>query len=73
MYQFYQERDKTVAVKQEIVQEAVKAVPPVTVTGVAWVQGLTISDLVGYATLAYIVLQAAYLLWRWVRQIRRGK
>jgi hypothetical protein len=60
-------------VKHEIAQEIAKAAPPVTVTSWAWFHGLTISDLVGWATLAYIALQSAYLLWRWIRQIRRGK
>lgn len=61
------------AVKQEIAKEAINAAPPVTITGWAWFHGVSVSELVGWATLAYIVLQAAYLVWKWVRQIRRGK
>ena len=59
--------------KQDIAQEAAKAAPPVAVTGWAWVHGLTISDAVALATLAYIALQAGYLVWKWVREIRRGR
>lgn len=53
-----------------IANEGLKATPPVTVTAVAWMQGLTINEVVGYATLVYIVLQAGYLVWKWVREAR---
>lgn len=53
--------------KQDIVQEAVKAVPPVVVS--AW----TLNDTVMTATLAYIVLQALYLLWKWFKEWKRGR
>lgn len=59
--------------KQDLAQEAMKATPPVTVTGVAWLQGMTISDAVGYATLAYIAIQACYLLWKWYREAKGRK
>ena len=59
--------------KTEVTQEAWKAAPPVAVTGWAWVHGLTLSDAVAIATLAYIGLQAVYLLWKWIKEIRRGK
>lgn len=59
--------------KQEIVHEATKSSPAVMVTGWAWTQGLTLTDLVALATLAYIGLQAGYLVWKWVKEIRRGR
>ena len=59
--------------KQDIAQEAAKAAPPVAVTAWAWVNGLTISDAVGIATLAYIGLQSIYLLWKWFREWKRGR
>lgn len=33
---------------------------------------LTADRLVVWATLAYIILQAAYLLWRWRRDAKKG-
>ena len=59
--------------RQELAQEAMKATPPVAVTGWAWLHGLTISDFVGYATLAYIGLQAAYLVWKWWKEANRRR
>ena len=57
--------------KAAVAQESLKAAPPVTVTAVTWMSGLTLNDYVLLATLAYIALQAAYLAWKWVREIRR--
>lgn len=57
--------------REAIAAEGLKATPPITVSVVAFTQGLTISDAVGYATLAYIAMQAAYLLWRWIREARK--
>lgn len=59
--------------KHEIATEAAKAAPPVTVTGWAWLAGVPVDKLLGWATLVYVVLQASYLLWRWVREIHRGR
>lgn len=59
--------------RTEIVQEGLKAAPPVTVSLVAWLQGLTINQVVGYATLVYIALQAGYLVWKWYREYKRSQ
>lgn len=59
--------------RAEIAQESLKASPPVTITAWAWMNGLTLNEVVALATLAYIVLQAGYLIWKWVKEIRRGK
>jgi hypothetical protein len=59
-------------VKQDIAQEAAKAAPPVAVTGWAWMNGLTLNEMVALATLGYIGLQALYLLWKWFREWKRG-
>lgn len=58
--------------KQEIAHEAVKASPPVAITSWAWLQGIPIDKLLGWATLAYVVLQTAYLLWKWRREVKRN-
>jgi hypothetical protein len=60
-------------VKQVIVQETAKAAPPVMVTAWAWTHGLTLTDLVALATLAYIALQAGYLIWKWWREFNRRR
>ena len=57
--------------KAEITSETLKATPPVAISGLAWMHGLTINEAVGLATLAYICLQSAYLLWKWYREWRK--
>lgn len=52
---------------QDAGMEALKAAPP------AMAAALTLNEWVAVATIAYIVLQAAYLIWRWRRQACRPK
>ena len=59
--------------RSAVAQESLKAAPPVAVTSWAWMSGLTLTDLVALATLSYIGLQAIYLLWKWWREIKRGR
>lgn len=59
--------------KAAIAGEGLKAAPPVTVTAWAWMSGLDVNDAVADATLIYIGLQVGYLLWKWVREIKKGK
>jgi hypothetical protein len=54
--------------KQTVVAEVAKSAPPVSITAWAWLNGIPIDKWVGYATLAYLLLQAAYLVWRWYRE-----
>lgn len=54
-----------------IASESLKATPPITVTAVAWMNGLNLTDFVALATLIYICLQAGYLVWKWVKEARR--
>lgn len=56
----------TIQQKADIASETAKAAPPVTVAG-ATVAGVQINDLILWATLIYIVLQIAFLLYRWGR------
>ena len=56
----------TMQQKADIASEAAKAAPPVTVAG-ATVAGVTINDLILWATLVYLVLQIGFLLYRWQR------
>ena len=54
--------------KSDIISEVAKAAPPVTVAG-ATVAGMQVNDLILWATLIYIVLQIAFLLYRWHKLI----
>jgi hypothetical protein len=54
--------------KHETFAEVTKAAPAV---GGALYGAVTLNDAVLIATLAYIVLQAAYLIWKWVREARK--
>lgn len=57
--------------KADIANEAAKASPPVAVAG-ATLAGITVNDLILWATLLYLVLQIGFLLYRWGR-IHFGK
>jgi len=60
-------------VNNEIPVEAIKAVPPVAASAaVASGWWSDPNHWVVAATLAYIALQSAYLVWKWVRQARNG-
>ena len=61
----------TMQQKTDIAAEAAKATPPVTVAG-ATLAGVTVNELILWATLIYLVLQIAFLLYRWGR-IHFGK
>lgn len=50
---------------------AMKAAPPVGVTAWAWL-GSNLPTIVALATLIYIVMQTAHLVWVWRRE-QRGK
>jgi len=56
--------------KTTIQTETLKSVP--AVTG-AVTYGLTLNELVAIATLVYITLQAAYLVWKWIREYQAPK
>ena len=47
---------------QDIIIEAVKAAPAVTMTA------LTMNDIVAFVTIIFIVLQVAYLIRKWMRE-----
>ena len=60
--------------KADLTAEAMKAAPPVTVAG-ATVAGIQVNDLILWATLVYVVLQIAFLLYRWhkMHTIKKGE
>lgn len=53
----------------DIAVEGAKVSPPVAVIAVSS-QGMTLQDWVLVATLAYIGLQAGWLVWKWYRALR---
>jgi len=60
----------TPAQKSDVIAEAARAAPPVVVTTAVTVGGLTLNEWVALATLLYIVLQFAWLVWKWYRAIK---
>lgn len=57
--------------KQEVMQEALKATPPVSIAIAEKAAGWTLNDTVLTATLIYVIMQAGYLVWKWLREYRR--
>ncbi|AXQ30472.1 hypothetical protein D0B54_18100 [Solimonas sp. K1W22B-7] len=55
--------------KEEVAVAAAKASPPV----LAFWSGLTVHDLVGWMTVAYLALQTAHLLWKWRRAAQKAR
>ena len=55
--------------------EGAKAAPPVTVVATKLANGWTMTHTVTALTILYLLLQAAYLVWRWSneREDRRAK
>jgi hypothetical protein len=56
--------------RQEITQEVIKATPPAVVAGAGHLLGLTLNEWVLVATLVYVGLQTAHLLWKWWREAK---
>lgn len=54
----------TKRLKDHVTTEVMKAAPPMAVSA------FTLNHMVAFATLCYILLQAAYLIWKWRRDIR---
>jgi predicted MFS family arabinose efflux permease len=57
--------------KTHITTEAMKAAPPVAVNAGALIGGYTVNEWVAFGTLAYLALQAAFLLWKWRKEAKR--
>lgn len=59
--------------KLDFQAESIKATPAVIGTGVSGVASsfhLDWAQVAGAATVFYIALQAAYLIWKWVREVQ---
>jgi hypothetical protein len=56
--------------KQETTNSLVQALPSVGAIG-ATIFGLSLPDWAAIAGIAFIVLQAIYLLWKWTREAKK--
>jgi len=54
----------------DIIVEAVKSTPPVTVSTIAFLNGWDMDTLIGSLTVVYLGLQIAYLIAKWRRDKR---
>lgn len=59
--------------KAVIAAEGAKSAPPLSITVMAWMSGLTLNEYVALATLGYIGLQALYLGWKFYREWKGSK
>ena len=63
--------------KQEFVQstatEAAKGAPPVIVAATANAQSWSMADVVTWLTVVYLLLQIAWLVWKWCKAARTGE
>ena len=57
--------------KTDISIEVAFATPPITVVVFHWIAAIPLDKAIGIATLLYITLQSAYLLWKWRRDIKK--
>jgi len=57
------------SMKTEKSIETVKAVPAI---GGAVTYSITLNEVVAIATILYIALQIAYLIWKWRKEAKRG-
>lgn len=57
--------------KQDIAVAVVQTTPGAASAGAARLGGLPLSDWAVIATIAFVVLQAAYLIWKWRRDYKR--
>ncbi len=51
--------------RTDMATAAARSGPPI----LAFFSGITVHDLVGWVTLAYLALQAVHLVWKWRREI----
>jgi disulfide bond formation protein DsbB len=56
--------------KQETSSTIVQALPSASVIG-ATILGLSLPDWAAIAGIAFIVLQAVYLIWKWTREAKK--
>jgi hypothetical protein len=55
--------------KHETSSQIVQAIPSVSVIG-ATILGLSLPDWAALFAIAFVVLQAGYLVWKWIREAK---
>ncbi len=58
--------------KHDLATAAYQTTPGAAAAGGARMMGLPLGDWLVLASIAFVVLQAAYLVWKWRRDARRG-
>jgi len=59
--------------KTAIASEGIKSSPAVAVTGFAFASGWGVNELVALLTGAYVVIQIAYLAWKWRKEYKASR
>lgn len=59
--------------KHDLVSAAYQSAPGAAAAGSAGVFGLPLSDMLVLASIAFVALQAGYLVWKWRRDARRDQ
>ncbi len=55
---------------KELAVEAAKSSPPVAVVATSYAHGWTLNTVLTAVTIVYVLLQAAYLVWKWWHQLK---
>lgn len=56
--------------REHITVESIKATPPVAIAAGSTLADISLNQWVAVATIAYIALQAGYLLWKWYKEYK---
>lgn len=67
------QRKLDVSQKPDVLKHIVEAAPAAAAVTAGPVFGLTFSDLAAVLGSIFLVLQMAYLIWRWRRDVRRER
>jgi hypothetical protein len=67
------QRKAAVSQKQELIKHAVEATPAAVAVTAGPVFGFTFNDVAALLGCIFLLMQMAYLIWRWCRDIRRER
>ena len=56
--------------KQEVITQSIQSTPALAILGAAIVS-ITINQWLAAVSIAFILLQAAYLVWKWIREAKK--
>jgi hypothetical protein len=66
-------RKAAVSQKPELLKHAVEATPAAIAVTAGPVFGFTFSDVAAFLGCIFLLMQMAYLVWRWLRDVRRER